>query len=733
MVRVPYDVKPLFQNAKVRKNFRVVFPDGERADITNDNVLQESVALSESVCSETVFRFGCCERSMIEFETVGVENITGCRIRCGLEVDLSSFNDYALQLLAYEVNEEIPRGYDGLVVLTADSDLGYPYYRLPYGEFWVESAPRDKANRQNRKVTAYTVDPTVISAPERVRLSTYRPAPVGAFAAKPMALALANLCGIGSDAADRWGLVNTLDGYLWEDIQSAGSYGFGQFSVTSGGHEYAVTVSGTYAAMDFTEKAGIGTEDPIVAGLASLVMSGWKTDEAWKWYVSVFEAAGVDLPTVSAHTRLPRTYFQPHMGGDILDQYGPYDHAPIYWLPDGGCPIYIRETNRPALKANTFVRLMWNLSCSFSVDGIVQATRTFFPLADLDAKIRTYTFSGSLPGTTSTFDYEPTDKLNIGGVDQYSFSDCYKVLDQIRTCLELGARMIRVDRSGVAGMIRLSNVSPQQIPASSVESVFWDDCDISDVGQVRFTAMTLLEGTVSGTVFRTNGGTSIYNLLENFILQNTTYYDSDTAAAVISSDFVPALDAARFIPCEAVFHGWPWLQAGDAVELATGDPDDPTLVTFVLTQKIRGVQTITTEMSASGGSVYVEGNAVNKQVTMIYGGSESSASSGSSGGGGGGGGIPTSTDSASGKGLTAVFRRWGRVAVIQINSGSLNAAVSAGGTVLTAPEGFRPPAAVNILNFSDNKRWVLQSSGALQPINAQSSGQAVRLYAVYLL
>ena len=70
------------------KTFKVHFPNGELPDLTNSDIVFESVSFQESVCSEQTFRFGCAEASVIEFETVGVQNIVGMTIECSMTFTL---------------------------------------------------------------------------------------------------------------------------------------------------------------------------------------------------------------------------------------------------------------------------------------------------------------------------------------------------------------------------------------------------------------------------------------------------------------------------------------------------------------------------------------------------------------------------------------------------------------------------------------------------------------------
>ena len=625
MLRLPDDVKALFSAPNVRRNFRVIFPDGERADLTNADVVQESVSFSESVCSESVFRFGCCERSMIEFETVGVENIQSARIECGLEVELTSLGDQYISYLQLLINDGL---MDGAVVPAADSDLGYPYYRLPYGIFFVDSCPRDHSDRQRRKVKAYTRDPLIVSPVESVRLSTYRPQAVGAFRAGARSLAAANICFNVPGNVAGWGMTaggSSSEKYTWAEIQALGAQATASFSSTADGHTYTLSIVGKYAVADFTDKASVSAGDPISSVLKRLTMSGWDSVAAWKWYSGLLSAAGAPEPSVAAHSRLPRTYLQPHIGYDVLDQYGSYDHAPIYWLPNEGCPYYIQDIDVAANKANGFVRLVWDLSCTWSVDGSPQEIRTFFPLADLTASIDAVSITNN-----DTIQVEATNEIAVGNVDQYTFVDSYDVVGMLTAPLELRAQQVRVTRTGIPAVIRMSNASPSAVPVSSVEEIFWDDADVSPIGLLNCKKMSFSQGqSVAVPIPIDGGGSSVYDMMANSLLQQPGVYYSDSA---ILTAFSPWLPTNQFVPYSATIHDMPWVQAGDCLSLATPDPDVPSLTSFVLMQTIRGVQSLTQEIGANGGTVIMDPNAVG--TAMRFGGS--GGSSGGSGGGGGG-------------------------------------------------------------------------------------------------
>ena len=145
MLNIPNSVKNLFKTDGVYKNFRVHFPNGEMADITNENVVQESVKFTESLCSQSTFKFGLAEASVLEFETVGIGNMYGMTIEASVEIDCSSLSAGDKATIAAGT-------WDGTW------DAVNEVFAVPYGTFRVQSCPRDHQSMAHRKVTAYTIN-----------------------------------------------------------------------------------------------------------------------------------------------------------------------------------------------------------------------------------------------------------------------------------------------------------------------------------------------------------------------------------------------------------------------------------------------------------------------------------------------------------------------------------------------------------------------------------------------
>ena len=92
MLTIPTTITGLLHQESVPKNFRVIFPNGELPDLTNKDMIRESVRFTESICSREYFRFGLAEASVMEFETVGVPDMRGMTIQAFCEVCTSSLS-----------------------------------------------------------------------------------------------------------------------------------------------------------------------------------------------------------------------------------------------------------------------------------------------------------------------------------------------------------------------------------------------------------------------------------------------------------------------------------------------------------------------------------------------------------------------------------------------------------------------------------------------------------------
>lgn len=168
MLNVPSAVITHYLSNNYKKGIRIHFQDGDIDDITNDNIVYESFTFKESTCSSSSFSFGLCEKSSIEFETVGIQNILDKIIECYIEIDTSDEfeeNTYVSQNVGNnQQNTSVTiRTYTAAGRYITDEDncnttIGDEaergVYSIPLGVFKVESCPRNKSNMDHRNVTA---------------------------------------------------------------------------------------------------------------------------------------------------------------------------------------------------------------------------------------------------------------------------------------------------------------------------------------------------------------------------------------------------------------------------------------------------------------------------------------------------------------------------------------------------------------------------------------------------
>lgn len=132
MLTIPDEIKRLLNQDSCYKNIRIHFPNGERSDICNDQIVMNSVSFTESLCSQDTLKFGLCEAPTFECEVVGVSNVKGATIEVSCEV-------YC----------------DGSVTDAEwKADLEHYVYAIPYGTFIIDECKR-QADILHRKIVAY--------------------------------------------------------------------------------------------------------------------------------------------------------------------------------------------------------------------------------------------------------------------------------------------------------------------------------------------------------------------------------------------------------------------------------------------------------------------------------------------------------------------------------------------------------------------------------------------------
>lgn len=122
MIDVSEEVKNLLKYTECRKELVISFPNGEHENITNENIIAESLEFTESICSQQELEFGLCEASVLKFSAFNVDNINGYKIKADIYV--------------YDNNNNA--------------------FNIPLGQYYVAECKKNESNLRLRNIVAYS-------------------------------------------------------------------------------------------------------------------------------------------------------------------------------------------------------------------------------------------------------------------------------------------------------------------------------------------------------------------------------------------------------------------------------------------------------------------------------------------------------------------------------------------------------------------------------------------------
>lgn len=620
MLSVPASVQTLFKTDGTRKNFRVQFPNGEFPDITNENIVRESLHFTESLCSQNVFRFGLAEASVLEFETVGIGNMYGMTINASIEIDVSSLTDDQIAFIE-------ARTWDGELVTVDESDIGFPFFRVPLGVFRVESCPRDHGAMTHRKVTSYS-------------LAKIQNTPTGTIPGMPTEIPFYN-----SYEADFAGVTAANDGN--------GLVKIGEFTPNnnflwgllfdSTGTEYTVTLNGIYDG----QQGAVAVER--FAGLPSptasthpdfLKISEYNEAEYYALGDAVAEALDASGADLTYDTKKKKIYatnkdallevmpwlFHPtlHMawgdtnwlaqmkkieplqpgrlhgviwGGtyypveDALFRFSDNGDGPAYYVScvdtSGANELSLHLMTGPSTWTEVPVPLVY--SGAAPTVEVYQGTKS-----GLSVKAKT---SGSLGKRSSVWTNKNTGNVASRPLEYFSFVNSVDYAKLINGGFEMLGQFYKPKRTGGFKEVELlGGVAPGIYPGD-YDSLWWDEYDVSPIGSV------VVAGKDTNTEIKIGDGASVYDMTDNEamkLLPNTT------AAGIksqLDANFTFNATNLEFTPIELIMQGWPWLEAGDLLLITAGND---LVVSFALRIEMSGVQYLVSTITADGGEIVGE-------------------------------------------------------------------------------------------------------------------------------
>lgn len=610
MLNIPESVKALYKTDGVHKNFRAHFPNGEMVDITNANIVRESLHFTESLCSQSNFRFGLAEASVLEFETVGVANMYGMTINASIEIDVSS-------LTAAQIADIQAGTWDGELVDLSASDLGFVFYRIPLGVFRIEKCPRNHGAMTHRRVAAYG-ELAAYNPFFDQKLFTYVPEKIlssNAYYETLSLLGYRNKAGVLSlgfeeTAVTEWQPVNgsktrsiihdiTLKDSQGNSVLFSGFIEFRYAAYPETGQHLTTryTVSDLLYAVDVHGVDYSTTLQEVAAALSELdidlAASGYSSWDDLAADMFAKDDDGVPLIT-------PGVIYEARRDGK-----GGQDSTPKGTL----CPItsnndavypFVGDAQTSDGRAVTGCRffLPWKLTILYGYaelaydKTITPATVTvLLPDSAPPSLPLSIPASATVKLDPGTFSYKAYQ--HSGDIDGAGIADGY---------LEVGAYFARLRRTGLLNLVRLSNAAPAAILPGDYEDVWWDEYDVSPIGSVIVTYKAQNKDTT--TSISIGSGASEYDMTGNEMLKNMGGLSYYAIHAILASNFRSNAKKVGFTPIEMSMKSWPWLEAGDALRITA---EDGTLVnTYALRVEMDGVQHLMSTITAEGGEIVGE-------------------------------------------------------------------------------------------------------------------------------
>lgn len=618
MLNIPSTVKTLFKRDGVRKNFRVHFPNGELTDLTNENIVQESVKFTESICSQDVLKFGLTEASVIEFETVGVSNMYGMSIECGIEIDLSS-------LSAAQIADIASGTWDGVYVSAANSDLGYAYFRVPYGVFRVESCPRDHQAMTHRKVQAYSANPTSLQMNgfEKNKLSVFNTEPnytpdlyklfVAQLGYNNQQFVLDEGFSVGAalnKSLPTGQFVNTFTSATIEVISGGNTVNlFGRVTYmigyTSGQQLNRFTVNRD--KLYFVDFNGYNPDTIISNVIAALKADARTADidleasgfESWEELANtLFKTKGSSVKTISKSLRM----LFPQAAYNTTPSTDPNKRTKYFTIPEENKAIYTRigeATHKEPISGGGYETLP-NTRCYFMIPYHIEVrTSNTSPAYYDETLVNTvdiYQYVDPVSVPTFPASFQPT----LESESFRSYVNSYSLIEIMNGMLELHAMFGTVMRNGTIGMMRLSNASPESVIPGEYSKLWWDEYDVEPIGTV-LCSYSNADNEDNQFEYNFGSGLSVYDMTGNEVIKALTLQDANSITDLLDALFIPYLSPVNFTPIDLTMKGLPYIEAGDY--LAVAAEDGSIAYSFNMRNDISGIQVLTASIESTSGQI----------------------------------------------------------------------------------------------------------------------------------
>lgn len=574
MLNIPEQVKSLFNRDDIRKNIRITFPQSGRPDITNDNIAAETLSFTESVCSQSTFKYGLAEASVIEFETVGIANMLGETIEAWVEIDATT------------LPEELQTERDGLT---------FPVYPVPLGRFVVTACPRNHEAMAHRKVRAMSqigID-NVITPNDRVIIEkTFAPITGTTNATYDFQKSFDQIAiDLGETPSEEFITQVTYTPSDVDDIAIESNHRIpGLFY--SQGETVQIYSRGKYNLMP----------EPV---------TGW---ERYRFEMQ-------DLQQIDYNVFLSQMadqIIEKHIDLRVYGEDGELHHATrdeviekvADYLPKNSilCALDFNRSRKDFLPeqtnwvnmpkkrgANTIPLIKADVRWSFSAYGRDESA----------PRVNTYEVTGAEPRVNvqtynRPLEYcDPLQSLRLklqatrtGDGDNMSFNGTEAMQTAVLAYIELKGAFGCFNRYGVKNLKALDTEPVLQLTRAHYETAWWDEYDLAPVGAIAYKIGS------NDMLYKFGEGASVYNLHCDELFEVLGITSDQKINEILDVALVPELQKLMYTPVEIDAHGLPYLEAGDCIELEA--LDGTIIKTYALDRNLRGIQFLQDNITADG-------------------------------------------------------------------------------------------------------------------------------------
>lgn len=620
MLNIPSEVMELFKSDSVQKIFHVKFPNGEYRDLTNADIVSESVSFTESLCSAQYLKFGLTEASQISFECVGVPNVRGAVIWCAVEIDVSSLGQSWIDSHTTSTEAVIAASDTTAVGTESGSALGatvyiedsfltpqlvhvsdtFVAYRVPYGEFIVDSCPRNHGQMARRRVTAYGRQVTedaiqiygahknpneIINAQAYLQAATMQTeemteASVTFPTGSSLIVSVSNSSGNDyvSCSGVMFGFSETID--ILNKVVV--------FDINIPEHPYDELASNLLKAFNSKVPSGY------------MYSGGIKTARNAKTNYAV--ASGGMHPMIriqasfTSSSSFVLTYpiiLAPNQNRYVID-------------PRNLVPVLGKLNGAQALQATVIFPYIWQEeSYLMHSNGNTPVEITDWAITEYavrcdsgDVKVR-YKFLDNLD---SNFDMQVENTLEAAEPFMgayYTYGNAFNFREMLSGYYELNGVYGKQVRDGSYTEHELVAENPYSITTDMYSDFWWEEYDVEAIGKLEYEwddGKNQLSGTMS---LGTDG--SIYSFSGNYVLQHLYRPTEAKIQNILQTYFVPKIGGVVFTPIDLNAVGLPYLESGDYITLTSQDGE--TIYSYILDRTINGIQALRDTIASTGGEV----------------------------------------------------------------------------------------------------------------------------------